>query len=90
MIYGGTENEKKKKGDLTMSKPMSKQGICGPVFAMDGFERSLVVLANSSTRALTPPARPIPPMSTSTTTSISGAGSITLGQLAQSKPGGIK
>lgn len=69
---------------------MSKRAMVGPVFAMDGFSRPLGgALANSSTRSLTPPARPVAPV-LSPATSPKGTGVITLGQLAQSKPGGIK
>lgn len=68
---------------------MSKRAMVGPVFAMDGFSRPLGALANSSTRSLTPPTRPVAPV-LSPATSPKGTGVITLGQLAQSKPAGIK
>ncbi len=68
---------------------MSKDTECGPVFAMDGLERPLVALANSSTRVLAPPVRSTP-STPQTTSSIGGTRTITLGQLAQPKKGGIK
>ena len=68
---------------------MSEKAMVGPVFAMDGSPRPLAALANSSTRSLTPPTRPVAPV-LSPATSPKGTGVITLGQLAQSKPGGIK
>ena len=68
---------------------MSKDAECGPVFAMDGLERPLVALANSSTRVLTPPVRSTPP-APQITSSIDGTRTITLRQLAQPKQGGIK
>lgn len=68
---------------------MSEKVMIGPVFAMDGSPRPLPALANSSTRSLTPPARPVAPV-LSSATSPKGTGAITLGQLAQPKPGGIK
>ncbi len=58
-------------------------------FAMDGSPRPIVPLANSDTRASTPPL--CPPAQTNVTGSASnGGGVMTLGQLAQIKPGGIK
>lgn len=68
---------------------MSEKVMIGPVFAMDGSPRPLPVLANSSTRSLTPPARPVAPV-LSPATSPKGTGVITFGQLAQPKTGGIK
>ena len=68
---------------------MSKNGMIGPVFAMDSSVRPVVTLANSSTRSLTPPARLVAPV-LSSATSPKGTGAISLGQLAQPKPGGIK
>ena len=68
---------------------MATKKMIGPVFAMDGFTRPLVLLANSATRALTPPVRSVnPPPSPTSSKCIKGA--ITLGQLAQPKQGGIK
>ena len=67
---------------------MSNKSIHSSTFAMDGFERP-VALANSSTRALMPQAQ-IVPASRPETSSINGAEVITLRQLAQPKPGGIK
>ena len=54
-------------------------------FAMDGSSRPIVPLANSDTRASTPPL--CPPAQTSVNGS---ASNVTLGQLAQIKPGGMK
>ena len=68
---------------------MSKDAACGLVFAMDGLERPLVALANSSTRVLAPPVRSMP-SATQTISSIGGTKTITLGQFAQPKQGGIK
>ena len=67
---------------------MSKNGMIGPVFAMDSSVRPVVALANSSTRVLAPQVRQASVLSSAT--SPKGTGAITLGQLAQPKPGGIK
>ena len=68
---------------------MSDKSVFSSTFAMDGFERPVVALANSSTRVLAPHVRQVPVVS-AVTSSHNGTGEITLGQLAQAKPGGIK
>jgi len=68
---------------------MSDKSGPSSTFAMDGFERPLVALANSSTRALAPYVRQNPVMSAATS-SHNRTSAITLGQLAQPKSGGIK
>ena len=68
---------------------MANKEMTDSVFAMDGFTRPVVLLANSATRSLTPPVRPINP-SPSSMCPQNANGVITLGQLAQPKPGGIK